>query len=66
VSEWIDPVLPGRMGYFIMCSSMVGVGLALAFSVEFFARRFVRSVHLLSGGKHLRFTFHTAYTVKNT
>jgi hypothetical protein len=37
-------------------------GIFLAGSVEWFARRFINTVHLQNDGKSIRITFHTAYT----
>jgi hypothetical protein len=57
------PLIPGKLSYLIMTSSLFTLGLGVAVSVEFFARRFVKNIYLMNDGKRLLFQFHSAFTV---
>ena len=47
-----------------MSTSLLGIGICIAASVEHLSRKFVKNIFLLDDGKHLLFTFHSAFTVR--
>lgn len=63
VAEIMYPIIEGRYGYLMMTSSLFGVGIGMAVSVEIFARRFIKNIHLLSDGQNISIDFHSAFLV---
>jgi hypothetical protein len=63
ITEYYYPLIPGRLEYIIMSSSLTGLGIAIASTVEYFSRRFVKKILLTKDGKQIIFTFHSAFSV---
>ncbi|OMJ79210.1 hypothetical protein SteCoe_20811 [Stentor coeruleus] len=66
LTEYMYPIIPGKYGYLIMTSSLLALGIGIAATVEIFSRRFIKNIYLMNDGKHLLFTFHSAFTFNDS
>jgi hypothetical protein len=64
LDEYFHPILPGKYTYLLMTTSLLGIGIGMAVSVEIFARKFIKHIYLLNDGKTLSIEFHNAFIVK--
>mmetsp|Transcript_1989 Transcript_1989/g.4448 ORF Transcript_1989/g.4448 Transcript_1989/m.4448 type:complete len:130 (+) Transcript_1989:4997-5386(+) len=66
VDEIMRPVVPGMYGYLAMSTCLSAIGMGVAYSVEMFARRYIKTIYLKNNGQALLINFHSAYTVSSS
>jgi hypothetical protein len=65
-NEFFYPGVPGSYFALGITTGLTALGLAVAFSVQRFSRKMVKSVALLDDGKQVRVTFLSAFSVRSS